>query len=441
MNEEKNKEETPMVEEKPTPKPQQPKKELTPAEIQKRKKLVIMPLIFLVFGAAMWLIFAPSGEKDKEQTSGFNSDIPMPKENGIISNKRDAYEKEALEKKDAEKMHSLQDFAFALGEGEEDLSKEGSEDSASKPAKAIQSSASAYRDINNQMDNFYDQPATEVDEQSQLALEFRIQELERKETEKSDTKRLQDEQLQMVEKSYQIAAKYMPGAMQGTPQSDEALQSDYMTDNSSREKAVAQPVRQIRENVVSILATPVSDSVFIADYSQPRNLGFNTAAGNERVQDKNSIRACVYQTVTIKNGQEVTLRLLEPMQAGNIRIPSNSLITATGKITGERLNMAVGSIQNAGNIIPVEMQVYDTDGMQGISIPGSEEMNAVKEIAANMGSSAGTSVSFSNNAGSQFAADLGKSVIQGASQLIGKKIRTVKVTLKANYQLLLLPKE
>jgi hypothetical protein len=37
------------------------------------------------------------------------------------------------------------------------------------------------------------------------------------------------------------------------------------------------------------------------------------------------------------------------------------------------------------------------------------------------------------------AADLGKGLIQGASQYISKKMSAVKVTIKAGYQVLLLP--
>ncbi|KAA6306398.1 hypothetical protein EZS27_041948, partial [termite gut metagenome] len=42
---------------KPAQKTVKPKKELTPAQMQKRKKMLIMPLFFLIFGAALWLIF------------------------------------------------------------------------------------------------------------------------------------------------------------------------------------------------------------------------------------------------------------------------------------------------------------------------------------------------------------------------------------------------
>ena len=35
---------------------------LTPEEIRKRRKMLVYPLLFLAFGVAMWLIFAPSDE-------------------------------------------------------------------------------------------------------------------------------------------------------------------------------------------------------------------------------------------------------------------------------------------------------------------------------------------------------------------------------------------
>ncbi|GHU13530.1 conjugative transposon protein TraM [Betaproteobacteria bacterium] len=406
------------------------KKELTPQQIQKRKKMLVYPLFFLVFAGAMWLIFAPSGKKGAEQADGFNPDIPLPVENGITANKRDAYEQEVQKNREQDKMRSLQDFS-SMFEGTEQAEMEKQAERTT--ASPIESSASAYRDVNNQLGHWYDEPATEMDEQSQLALEFRIQELERKQEEENERKNSVDEQLAMVEKSYQIAAKYMPV---GQPQADVSTTPAEMAPGK---KAVAQPVSQVQHNVVSLLSAPMDDSVFVAQYSKPRNLGFNTVAGSETVMAKNSIRACVYKTATITDGQEIQLRTLEAIEAGGYRIPANAVISGTAKIGDERLDIVITSIQYAGNIIPVELLVYDMDGMRGISVPGSEELNAAKEMAANMGSSAGTSISISDNAGSQLAADLGKGLIQGASQYLNRKFRTVKVTLKANYRVLLLP--
>ena len=416
------------------------KKELTPQELQKRKKMLVYPLFFLIFAGVMWLIFAPSGDKAEQQPDGFNSELPIPKEDGIVGDKRTAYEQEAMQNKQNEKMRNLQDFAFLLGEEEGRKAQVGNENqvaipdegnnynygNSSRNTPTIQSSAKAYQDINRQLGSFYEETASETDKQEQLAMEERIQELERQLTEKSEA----DKQLELIEKSYAIASKYMPNGQ-------EQVQTAPI---DTKEKIVPKPVSQVHKSVVSLLSAPMSDDEFIDAFSKPRNMGFITAAGNETVTDKNSIRASVYQTITISNGKEVLLRLQEPMQAGNMLIPANTILTGSAKIGGERLHITITSIQYADNVIPVEMEVYDMDGMQGIFVPNSDEVTAMKEIAANMGTSMGSSITITDDAGSQLAADLGRSLIQGTSQFFSKKMREVKVTLKAGYKVLLLPK-
>ncbi|GAE86588.1 conjugative transposon protein TraM [Bacteroides reticulotermitis JCM 10512] len=172
----------------------------------------------------MWLIFAPSGDKGEEQKDGFNTDLPTPKESGIISDKREAYVQDAMQSKQQEKMRSLQDFAFNLGEDnatEKEQVKitpqspdyyeepESGNRSSSRSGNAFQTSNNAYQDVNRQLGNFYEEPATKVDEQAQLALESRIQELEQRLINEQVRKSEEEEQLAMIEKSYAIAARYM----------------------------------------------------------------------------------------------------------------------------------------------------------------------------------------------------------------------------------------
>lgn len=432
----------PVPDKKESTKP--PKKELSVAERQKRKKMLIMPLFFLIFGGAMWLIFAPSedGNKNVVGQDGFNSELPVPKDEGIVGDKRDAYEREAMRQKEQERMRSLQDFSTMFDQNEQAVGEYENQPPYENPsltesntpkrtANNLQASASAYQDINKQLGEWYEEPAGQSAQE--LAVEERMNELERKLQEAEARKAEEDEQAALLEKSYAMAARYMPAG--------QTAESDNAAVPSTKDKVNIQPVKQVRHNVVSLLAAPMPDDEFIDAFSKPRNMGFFTAAGNEGVQDKNSIRACVNQTVTLTSGREVQIRLLEPMQAGNIRIPVNSIVTGSCKIAGERLDIMISSIQYAGNIIPVEILVYDTDGQRGIFIPNSDEINAAKEVAAQLAQSAGTSISITDNAGSQLAADVGKGLIQGASQYVSKKMSVVKVTLKANHRLLLLPKE
>ena len=134
--------------------------------------------------------------------------------------------------------------------------------------------------------------------------------------------------------------------------------------------------------------------------------------------------------------------MLEPVETNGIVFPKHAVITGIAQIQGERLHIFINSLEHEGIIIPVQLSAYDTDGQQGLFIPGSIEVNAIKEITASMGRDAGTSINISQgtSAGQQVAADVGRSFIQGTSQYISKKMRTTKVTLKAGHRLLLMPK-
>lgn len=403
---------------------------LTPEEIRKRRKMLVYPLLFLVFGGAMWLIFAPS-ESGEPLQDGFNVEVPMPEEKGLPSDKRAAYELQAFERRQKEKMNTLQDLAVAESDGNDGADEDvfQTQEPAAAGQSSIRTSADAYRDINRQIGSFYMQPEPE-DDQKTLELEWRIQELERQAEEDRRAKEAADEQLRLMEKSYEMASRYLP-------QND--VKSVPTTAGTDKPKAV--PVTQVSEQVVSRLAQPMSDAEFMERYSRPHNMGFHTVTDQAHTAGRNSIRACIYRTVTVSDGKEAEIRLLEPVEVGDTYIPANTVLTATARINGERMDLSVTSVAYKGTVMPVELEVYDTGGMKGISVPGSQELTALKEMAANMGSTMGSSISISTDAGVQLASDLGRGVIQGMSQYLSTKFRTVRVTLKAGHEVLLVARK
>jgi conjugative transposon TraM protein len=427
--------------------------------MQKRKKMLVFPLMFLAFAGCMWLIFAPSKEANEEQKTGLNTELPTPEEKGIITDKRDAYATEAMETKRQERMRSLQEFSALFGaenETEEERiareerqvamapkpmeyweNPERFEGGGSRGAResALKSSAIAYKEINRQLGDFYTETETPPADTVADAMQSRIEELERRLAEQQEQKDAETEQLRLIEQSYAIAARYNMTEQQPAAGDTPTVQTTTTTNG----KTPVKPVGQVRHEVVSRLSAPMTDEEFTLAYSQPRNMGFLTTAGNEGMQDKNSIGACVYRTVTVTDGQSFALRLLEPMRAGDHLIPAGTIVTGSARIEGERMSVTIGAIQHAGNVIPVELTVYDLDGGQGIFIPGSDEINAFKEIVANMGTGMGSSITITDDASSQLLADMGRSAIQGASQYVGRKMRQVRVTLKAGYKVLLLP--
>lgn len=424
------------------------KQTLTTEQKQKMKKYTVFALMFIIFGASMWLIFAPAKDNGVKAgvAGGFNTDIPLPKEEGIIGDKKSAYEEEQLKQKQEEKMRSLQDFAVMLNKGGDraandlPLTENRPQTTAiqprygsSRPQSSIQTSAAAYRDINRTLGTFYDSPKEDPEKE---CLAGELEELKARLADNETRENAINEQMAIMEKSYQIAARYMPQVQGQTPPQPSEGQS-----RKTSGKAAVAAVTQVTESIVSALQQDMSSDDVEGTFGQPRNLGFFTVTAFDSQETKNTINACIHEDQTVVNGQNIRLRLLERMQAGRIIIPHNTIVTGTAKVQGERLQITVNSLEFSGTILPVELTVYDTDGQPGIFIPSTTEINALKEVAANMGTSAGTSISLTSDAGQQLAADLGRSLIQGTSQYVSKKLREVKVNLKAGYRVFLLPND
>ncbi|GHU57495.1 conjugative transposon protein TraM [Bacteroidia bacterium] len=430
------------------------KSKLTNGQKQKLKKYAVFALMGVICAGCMWFIFAPSADEKakQEQTAGFNADIPMPKEESLIGDKRDAYEQEQMKQKQSEKMRSLQDFSALLGNGtpeppdnlalltDEPAPKTGSGYAPQNRAQSsIQNSAMAYNDINRTLGSFYEQPKEDPEKER---LKMELEELKMRMDEQDSKKNAVDNQMALMEKSLQMAAKYMPAATSptGVPaaNADAAEPAVQNAGANTSGKTAVVPVSRTREHTVSVLQPEMSGAEFIETYGKPRNTGFLTATAETNAGLKNTVSACVHGNQTVIDGQSVRLRLLEPVHAGGMYIPRSTLVSGTAKIQGERLGITINSMENTGTILPVDLAVYDLDGQKGIFIPALQELNAAKEIAANMGTSAGTSINLSNDATEQFVADMGRNLIQGVSQFTAKKLREVKVHLKAGYKVYLL---
>ena len=433
-----------------SPKEAKPEQPLTPQQRQRRRKMLVYPLMGLLFAGSMWLIFAPSEKEKAEATQGmgFNTEMPLPAESGIIADKRAAYEQAWMEEKQQERRSQMHDLASLFSDKEEEP--QGGHDDfdllnpePEQPARSygggsrqtIRSSASAYQDINRTLGGFYEQPADDPEKEE---LRERVEELEAMMAQQAAPSGSSlDDQVALLEKSYELAMKYMPAGQNGTRQPSPASDDKSGKAQVRNGKAVAMPVQQVTTRVVSALAQPMSDAEFATAHGRERNYGFHTAIGSASTAEKNTIAACVHADQTITEGQAVRLRLLERMEVAGTRIPRNTIVVGAARVQGERLGVEITSLEYMGTIIPVELAVFDSDGQEGIFIPNSMEVSAVKEIAANMGSSLGSSINISTDAGAQLASDLGKGVIQGTSQYIAQKMRTVKVHLKAGYKVML----
>lgn len=424
------------------------KRPLTEEQRLLRRKMLAFPLMVLTFLGCMWLIFAPSQEdREKErQGQGFNTDMPQPEDSKIIGDKAKAYEQQLLEKRQKQRRGMVGDLSSFWDDTDVKPDAADAPDDcrltqAETPRKekesrqhtGIRSSVTANKRLNTSLGTFYE-PPKEDDEKKKLRR--RIDELERMVMEQEKKPSTMEEQVALLEKSYELAAKYQNGG-NNAGQAVQPEETETPAGHRGKKRMKAEAVSGVRPTTVSALPQPLTDPAFIADYGCERNFGFHTAIGTAEAAGKNTITACVQGDQTITDGQTVKLRLLEPMRVSGRTVPRNATLVGAARLQDERLEISITSLEHQGNIIPVELEVYDNDGQAGIFIPGSMEIDAAKEIGANMGSSLGSSINISTDAGAQLASDLGKGVIQGVSQYISKRMRTVRVHLKSGYRVLL----
>ena len=410
------------------------------------KKILVYGGMVMLCLVSFYFIFKPSKEQvqAEQQKVGFNAELPDPRGAGIEADKIAAYELEDMRVKQEQKMRTLEDFTAMTTDDEEKEVVEIPEEprytggggssyrsGSSSRSNSFSTSTSAYNDINATLGSFYEQPREDPEKE---ALKAELEELKQSMAQQQNSQPTYADQVALLEKSYELAAKYMPSNAATSEGSAEEVKS---TTRSGKSKA--QPVGHVTTPVVSALAQPVSDSVTIARLSQSVGGGFHTAVGEAPKQTaRNTIKACVHGDQTITSGQSVRLRLLEAMRVGKHVLPRNTLITGEGSIKGERLDIEILQVEHNGTIIPVELTVHDNDGQAGIFIPGSMEASAAKEMAANLGQNLGTSISITNqSAGDQLLSEVGRGAIQGVSQYISKKMREEKVHLKSGYTLML----
>ena len=406
------------------------------------KKILVYGVMVMLCLVSFYFIFKPSKEQvqAEQQKVGFNAELPDPRGAGIEADKIAAYELEDMRVKQEQKMRTLEDFTAMTTDDEEEEVVEIPEEprytgggssyrsGSSSRSNSFSSSTSAYNDINATLGSFYEEPREDPEKE---ALKAELEELKQSMAQQQNSQPTYADQVALLEKSYELAAKYMP--------SNTAATSEGVESTTRSGKAKAQPVGHVTTPVVSALAQPVSDSAMIARLSQSAGGGFHTAVGEAPAEtSRNTIKACVHGDQTITSGQSVRLRLLEAMRVGKYVLPRNTLTTGEGSIKGERLDIEILQVEHNGTIIPVELTVHDNDGQAGIFIPGSMEASAAKEMAANLGQNLGTSISITNqSAGDQLLSEVGRGAIQGVSQYISKKMREEKVHLKSGYTLML----
>lgn len=201
---------------------------------------------------------------------------------------------------------------------------------------------------------------------------------------------------------------------------------------SSAERGLVFPVatRKDSEVVTTIsgqgLASP---STFSAG---ARHNGFYSLEQNNDQVEENAVQAIIAESQVVVNGSTVKMQLGQDIFINGRKIPKNTNVFGTASLKGERLSIEITSIRHGSSLFPVELKVYDLDGLDGIYIPGAINRDVAKSSADRSVQTLGVTT-LSDSWGAQ-AAGAG---IEAAKGLFSRKVKLIKVTLKAGYSILL----
>mgnify|MGYP002453201864 FL=1 len=151
--------------------------------------------------------------------------------------------------------------------------------------------------------------------------------------------------------------------------------TEAITADSPTEKAITDA-----ENAVSAPTEDDEVQQVVKRIMQPSDY-FHTIAEND--PQPNLIKAIIDEDIKAVDGSRVRLRLLDDVQVGEVTMQKGSYIYAIMNGFGsQRVKGNVTSVLVGDNIIKVSLSVYDTDGLEGLYVPGSSFRETAKDVAS-----------------------------------------------------------
>ncbi len=166
---------------------------------------------------------------------------------------------------------------------------------------------------------------------------------------------------------------------------------------------------------------------------QPNNISFYTTENNNAAAETvNAIEAIIPENQLLVNGAVIKLRLLTDIFISGVLIPKNNLVSGIASLNDERLEAEITAIRFNNSLFPVKLEVYDLDGLPGIYIPGAITRDVAKQSADN-----GLQLMELTAVDPTLKAQAAAAGINTVKSLLSKKVKQVKVMVKAGYKVLL----
>lgn len=154
---------------------------------------------------------------------------------------------------------------------------------------------------------------------------------------------------------------------------------------------------------------------------------FNTL----KPENSNSfIKAIIDENVTAYAGSRIRIKLMEDIMVGKEIVKKGTYLYAIiNGFSQQRITLKITSIMKGDKILPIDLDIYDVDGMIGLYVPAS----AFREFTKNLGGETmqGMNITTSSTENqSQLLMSTMQKAFQSTSQAIAKAIRQNKANLK-----------
>lgn len=157
---------------------------------------------------------------------------------------------------------------------------------------------------------------------------------------------------------------------------------------------------------------------------------FNTL-GMEKGKTK-LISAIIDEDVKAVDGSRVRLRLLDDIEIGNLTVKKGTYLYA--QMSGFGKQRVKGKVENIffeEEIHRVSLNIYDTDGLEGLYVPQSNFRETTKDIASSATQGSNLTESSTGGAGiKSWASQAMSNATQKAMSALGKGIKKNRVRLK-----------
>lgn len=420
------------------------KKTMTIRELKQRKMLLVLPIITLPFLTMLfWTLGGGKGSAAtnlKEEKRGFNTELPNPKfKEDSALDKMSYYDQAAVDslklqeqiKKDPnyEVNRFSQDSALDINELEIDpfIIKKGKTALNTSSFRA-ETEQKMYQKL-EALQKAISAPPKSIDTEQDM------REFEYKSSSNSSSDEMKN--LEQIISAMNAPAEPDPELKQlgGMLENILDIQHPARVQQRLRETSKSQKGRVFavnrkieEEHITSLQGNDLNQSI-----NNGRSNSFYSledTIGNVEVQ--NAIEAVIHETQSIVNGSIIKLRLTSDVFINGTLISKNSFVFGTAALKGERLEVKISTIKFKKSIFPVELSVYDMDGIDGIYIPGAINRDVAKASADRSMQSIG--IEGLNDSWGAQAAGMG---VEAAKTLLSKKVKLIKVVVKAGYQVLL----